>query len=265
LHLKRALVLHRQVYGANDERVANSLVDYAWNLGGQSRYAEAEACVREAASIYQKLASNPQVSSSLADALYLMALAQLRLGDKAGYSATCKTLVDLPVQSWDDVLRSRPIWPLCLAPDALDDMNRLVKRAEEFVAGTSLKNRHFGLYVLGAALYRAGDCERAAQRLEESIDAYPSLPAFGCDTINYQLLLLAMTRWNQGREDEARKLLAESQSSVDKELQVSSTSWIRRTSLELLLAEAQALIKPRQADKAVENVEPKQSTPTTNN
>jgi tetratricopeptide (TPR) repeat protein len=171
-----------------------------------------------------------------------MALAQLRLGDKAGYRATCKALVDLPVQSWDDVMRSRPIWPLCLAPDALDDMSRLVKRAEEFVADTSLKNRHFGLYVLGAALYRAGDYERAAQRLEESIDAYPSRPAFGCDTINYQLLLLAMTRWNQGREDEARKLLAEAQSAVDKELQFSSTSWIRRTSLELLRSEAEALI-----------------------
>jgi serine/threonine protein kinase len=243
LHLKRALDLNRQVFGAGDEHVANSLFDYAWNLGEQSRYAETEACVREAASIYQKLDSNPQVTISLADALHVMALAQLRLGDKAGYRATCKALVDLPVQSWDDVLRSRPIWPLCLAPSALDDMSRLVKRAEEFVADTSLKNRHFGLYVLGAARYRAGDYERAAQRLEESIDAYPSLPAFGCDTINYQLLLLAMTRWNQGREDEARKLLAEAQPAVDKELQFSSTSWIRRTSLELLRSEAKALIE----------------------
>jgi serine/threonine protein kinase len=243
LHLKRALDLNRQVFGAGDKHVANSLVDYAWNLGEQSRYAETEACVREAAAIYQKLDSNPQVSSSLAEALYLMALAQLRLGDKAGYRATCKALVDLPVQSWDDVIRSRPIWPLCLAPDALDDMSRLVKRAEDFVADTSLKNRHFGLYVLGAALFRAGDYERAALRLEESIDAYPNPPEFGRDTINYQLLLLAMTRWNQGREDEARKLLAEAQSAVDKELQFSSTSWWgRRTSLELLRSEAEALI-----------------------
>jgi serine/threonine protein kinase len=265
LHLKQALDLNRQVFGASDEHVANSLVDYAWNLGAQSRYAEAEACVREAASIYQKLDSNPQVSSSLANALYLMALAQLRLGDKAGYRATCKALVDLPVQSWDDVLRSRPIWPVCLAPSALDDMSRLVKRAEEFVAGTSLKNRHFGLYVLGAALFRAGDYERAAQQLEEAIDAYPNVPEFGRDTINYQTLLLAMTRWNQGREDEARKLLTKAQSAVDKELQFSSTNWGRRTSLELLLAEAQALIKPKQADKTVEKVEPKQSAPTTDN
>jgi tetratricopeptide (TPR) repeat protein len=171
-----------------------------------------------------------------------MALAQLRLGDKAGYRATCEALVDLPVQSWDDVVRSRPIWPLCLAPSALDDMSRLVKRAEEFVADTSLKNRHFGLYVLGAALYRAGDYERAAQRLEESIDAYPSLSELGRDTINYQLLLLAMTRWNQGREDDARKLLAEAQSAVDKELQFPSTRWNRRVSLELLRSEAEDLI-----------------------
>ena len=37
VHLKRALDLHRQVFGAGDERVANSLVDYAWNLGEQGR------------------------------------------------------------------------------------------------------------------------------------------------------------------------------------------------------------------------------------
>jgi serine/threonine protein kinase len=242
LHLKRALDLNRQVFGAGDEHVANSLVDYAWNLGEQSRYAETEACAREAASIYQNLDSNRQVSSSLADALYLMALAQLRLGDKAGYRATCKALVNLPVQSWDDVLRSRPIWPLCLAPNALDDMSWLVERAEGFVADISPKNRHFGLYVLGAALFRAGDYQRAAQRLEESIDAYPILPEFGLDTVNYQLLLLAMTKWNQGREDEARKLLAEAQSAIDQELQFPSTSWVRRTSLELLRSEAETLI-----------------------
>jgi serine/threonine protein kinase len=242
LHLKRALDLNRQVFGTGDEHVANSLVDYARILGEQSRYAETEACAREAASIYEKLDSNPQVSSSLADALYLVALAQLRLGDKAGYRTTCKALVDVPVQSWDDVLRSRPIWPLCLAPNALNDMSQLVKRAEEFVAGVSPKNRHFGLYVLGAALYRAGDYERAAQRLEESIDAYPSQSEVGRDTINYQLLLLALTRWNQGREDEARKLLAEALSAVDKELQFPSTRWNRRVSLELLRDEAEATI-----------------------
>jgi tetratricopeptide (TPR) repeat protein len=266
LHLKRALVLHRQVYGANDERVANSLVDYAWNLGDQNRIAEAEASVREAASIYRKLDSTPQVTSSLANALYLTALAQLRLGEKANYRATCNALVDLsPVHSPDIVVNSRPIWPLCLAPNALDDMSRLVKRADNFFAENSRNERHFCLYVLGAALYRAGDYERAAQRLEESIDVYPRFPGSGFDTLNYQKLLLAMTKRQLGKRDEARLLLAETQPDVDKELQVLSTSWVRRTSLELLRDEAVALVELKAKNIAVENSQSPQQTPTTDN
>ena len=193
------------------------------------------------------------MTSSLANALYLLAVAQLRLGDKAGYRATCKTLVDLPVSRTDVVANSRPVWPLCLAPDALDDMSRLVKRAEEFVAENSRSEPHFCLYVLGAALYRAGDYERAAQRLEESIDVYPSSPETGFDTINYQQLLLAMAKWQLGKHDEARRSLVEIQSAVEKELQAPSTTWVRRTSLELLRGEAEALIEPKEADEAVEN------------
>ena len=108
--------------------------------------------------------------------------------------------------------------------------------------------------MLGAALYRAGQYEQAAQRLEESIAAYPSAPAdTGFDTLNYQQLFLAMTKWQLGQRDEARRLLAETQSAVDKELQAPSTLWNRRTSLELLRREAEALIEPKEADEAVEN------------
>jgi serine/threonine protein kinase len=251
-HLKRALDLHRQVFGVGDKHVANSLVDYAWNLAEQNRYAEAEACVREAVSIYQKLDSNPQGTGSLANALYVMALAQLRLGDKAGYRATCKAVVDLPVRSWNDATRSRPIWVPCLAPDALDDMSRVVKRAEEFVADRSLQRRHFGLQKLGAALYRAGNYAQAALRLKESIDAYPSV-SDGGDILNYDHLFLAMTKWQLGQREEARQMLAEAESAVENELQFSSTGFARRTSLELLRAEAKALIGPKTADQAVEN------------
>jgi tetratricopeptide (TPR) repeat protein len=251
VHLKRALDLHRQVFGANDEHLANSLVDYAWNLGDQSRYAELEACVREAASIYEQLDSNPQVTSSLANALYLMALAQLRQGDNTGYRATCETLFDLPVRSWDDAIRSRPIWTPCVAPDALDDMSRVVKLAEQFVADKSLKHRHFGLQKLGAALYRAGNYEQAARRLKQSIDTYPSVSDSG-DILNYDQLFLAMTNWHLGQYDEARQLIAETLPAVEKELQSPATRFVRRTSLELLLAEAEALIGSTEADGAVE-------------
>jgi serine/threonine protein kinase len=253
-HLKRALDLHRQVYGAGDQRVASSLVAYAWNLGEQGRFAETEACAREAVSIFQKLDSNAQVTDAFANGLYVLAVAQLRQGDKAGYYATCNALVGLPpVRSSDITVNSRPVWTPCLAPDALDDMSRLVKRAERFFAENSRREPHFCRYVLGAALYRAGNYERAAQRLEESIDSYPSVAGTGVDTLNYQQLLLAMTLWKQGRNDAARTLLADAQSAFDKELQDPSTRWNRRVSLELLRDEAEALIEPKEANEAVEN------------
>jgi serine/threonine protein kinase len=64
-HLKKALDLRRHLYGPNDERVADSLLDLAWNLGGldrlgQDRFAMAETHAREALSIYQKRNSDPR-------------------------------------------------------------------------------------------------------------------------------------------------------------------------------------------------------------
>jgi serine/threonine protein kinase len=59
IHLQKALDLRRREFGAGDERVADSLVDYAWNLAEQIRHAEAEKCVREALSIYTQRKSDP--------------------------------------------------------------------------------------------------------------------------------------------------------------------------------------------------------------
>jgi tetratricopeptide (TPR) repeat protein len=257
LNLKKAVDLRRQARGANDERLADSLCEYAWILVEQDQIAEGETCIREALSIYQKHKSEARVINASADALYLLGVAQLRRGDAAGYGATCQALVDLPVRSADVVINSRPVWLLCLAPNALDDMSRLVKRAEEFVADNSLNQSHYGHqahygpFILGAALYRAGHYAQAAERLEESIAAYPVLPPHGFDTINYQRLLLAMTRWQLGRHDEARRLLADIQPAINKELQAPSSLWNRRTLLELLRSEAKHLIEIDRDNKSL--------------
>ncbi|MEI4908457.1 hypothetical protein Q8G40_30710, partial [Klebsiella pneumoniae] len=64
-------------------------------------------------------------------------------------------------------------------------------------------------YILGVALYRAGQYERAAVELEKSIAAQgDSL------LVNIQRLFLAMTKWQLGERDEARRLLAEIQSAI---------------------------------------------------
>jgi len=188
--------------------------------------------------------------SALANALHYTALAQLRLGDEAGYRATCKALIDMPVGNLDDTAKSRAIWTSCLGPNALEDLNLPVMRAEEFIKNNSLNQPHFGLYVLGAALYRAGQYELAAKRLDESIAMYQSNQPSGIsDAIKYPRLFLAMTKWQLGRRDEARRLLAEIQPAIDKELPSPSTFWSRRATLEILRAEAEALIERDDADE----------------
>jgi serine/threonine protein kinase len=251
--LRQALKLRRQAFGSNHVLVADSLLELANVLPEQGKFSEAESCVREAVSLYERMDSRHHLTGSLAEALYVTALLQLRRGDKAGYRATCEALVDLPLNRGDVVTDSRSIWPLCLVPDALADMSRPLKNAEALLKNNSQKHAHFCLYVLGAALYRVGNYELAAQRLEESIHTVPGFPETDRDNVNYQRLLLAMSHWKLGRKDEARRQLAEAQAAVLKDLENPSIRWNRQVSLELLLAEAEALIEPKKADEAVEN------------
>jgi tetratricopeptide (TPR) repeat protein len=253
LNQRSALDLRRRALSRNDERVADSLYALADTLADQGRFDEAERCMREALSIYQIHGSEPRLVRASANALGFLALTQLRRGDKSAYRDTCKALVDLPVRSTDVVDNARPVWPLCLAPDALDDMSRLVNRAEEIGADHSLNQGHWRLLLIGAARFRAQQYREANERLEQSIAEYPAVPPHGFDTLNYQRLLLAMTKWRLGQQDEARRLLAETQPAVDEELQAPSTLWGRRTSLELLRDEAEALIGSNVADEATEN------------
>ncbi len=242
--------------------VTNDYANFAYYLATSNRKEEAVEIVGKAA-LGAKRLTDPYAS---ANALYYVALMQLRLGDEAGYRANCKALFDVPVGNLDEVPKSRPIWTSCLGPNSLEDLDLLVTRAEALVAGSAPDPRHFSLYVLGAALYRAGQYERAAERLEESIAAYPSSPSLpGYDTINYQRLLLAMTKWQQGQRDAARRLLAESQPAVEKELRSPSSSWNRRATLEVLSGEAEALIVPDRADEAPNNDNPTQTTPAATN
>jgi tetratricopeptide (TPR) repeat protein len=189
--------------------------------------------------------------NAFADAHYLVAAAQLWLGDKAGYRATCKALVDLPVRSANDLRDTRIVTP-CLAENAVDDVSLPVKHAKEFIANNSLNQAHFGLGVLGFAHYRAGQYKQAAEHIKEAIAAYPSSAPRqpGYEVINYQRLFLAMTQWQLGQRDAARRLLAETQIALDQEFQSRAVPWHHRATFEVLRREAETLIGPMEADEA---------------
>ena len=231
--------------GINSEIIL-AYIEYAFYLAATHREAEAVEVVGKAA-LDAKHLTDPV---ELVKTLYFLALARLRLGDEAGYRATCKALVDVPAQSADDITKWTAIWTWCLAPAALEDLTLPVKRAEEFLAKNSLNQRHFELQLLGVALYRAGQFDRAAEQLNASIAAYPTDPLRGFDTINYTRLLLAMTKWRQGQQDQARRLLAGAQRAIDEELQLPSIQIHRRATLEVLRREAEALIGKVPSDGA---------------
>jgi hypothetical protein len=135
---------------------------------------------------------------------------------------------------------NRLVWTFVLAPAALDDFSVPLEHA-----AAVLKNQSHAanLTIYGAILYRAGQYDESASRLEEAVAAFPN------DTTNqlsptYAQLFLAMSRWQQGDSKEAKGLLASVKANVEEVVANPATGWNRRATLELLLREAEALIQP---------------------
>jgi tetratricopeptide (TPR) repeat protein len=229
--------------------VASNYIHIALFFTATHRDDEAAELLRKT-TVYAKYARNPVESVEI---LWAIAIGKLYAGDDAGYRASCQALADLPVDTLDDLNKARQILIWCLAPDALEDLSLPVRRAEDLAANNSLGQPHVGPFCSGAALYRNGQYDRAAEQLAKSIAAYPKHPVPGFDIINYSRLLLPMAKWNLGQRDEARRLLAEALPAVDEQIQTPSTWSHLRAIVEIFRGEAVALIEPKEADDAVEN------------
>jgi tetratricopeptide (TPR) repeat protein len=191
----------------------------------------------------EKLARLTELHPDSVDNLYYVALVQLSCGNEAEYRDACSRLLQVweskPDKSAADPT-NRFIWTFVLAPAAIKDLTVPVEHA-----AAVLKNQSHAanLTIYGAILYRAGQYDASASRLEEAVVAFPN------DTTNqlsptYAQLFLAMTRWQQGDSKEAKRLLASVKANVEEEVANPATGWNRRATLELLLREAEALIQP---------------------
>ena len=76
-------------------------------------------------------------------------------------------------------------------------------------------------------------------------------PSHGPDLVRQ--LVLAMTKWQLDEHDEARRMLRELQPRIDERLRSPWINWDGRAVLEIRRREAEAMIKPKEADEAVEN------------
>ncbi|MSR60201.1 MAG: tetratricopeptide repeat protein [Planctomycetaceae bacterium] len=170
------------------------------------------------------------------------ALCYLRDADQAAYREAAREIADRFATSQDRHELYWTVWTCVLAPGAMDDSALLVDLARQgrnVAAGDPLMNQ-----ILGAALFRAGQFERALEALERSeIGAMPSIHVANLEGGRaYAWYFRAMTCFELGQADEARHWYDKAVAETAKSLEDKGTSWNRRLTLELLRAESARLL-----------------------
>jgi tetratricopeptide (TPR) repeat protein len=224
----------------------------AYFAATNQRQDEAADFLRKAAMAVERV---PDPARSI-NALYFLAMARMRLGDEAGYRQLCVEMLQAPGSRGNDSIGMRRAWIWCLGPHPNEDLSGALKNAEEFVAQNSLSAPYYDHNLLGGVLYRAGQYERAAHHLKESIATYPNNPPPGYGTVLQPKLFLAMTYWQRNQRDEARRLLAETEPAIEEWLKSPSHFWVRRALHEVLRKEAENLIQKHQPVATPKNENP---------
>jgi serine/threonine protein kinase/tetratricopeptide (TPR) repeat protein len=197
-----------------------------------------EATRRIDAELPELLAAFPGRDSAIT-ILYMFALVRLQLEDFAGYRDVCAAIAQLPDGIDDYRAEYRRIWALSLGPNALADLPAVRSEVERVVGKYPRWADH--RLALGGFLYRLGEYQQAAVQLKSSLSRFSQGWSGESMMVNSQLLL-AMTRWRQGEQDEARALLAEIQPAVDDAIEIWSSEWVYRTTAKVLRREAERLI-----------------------
>jgi tetratricopeptide (TPR) repeat protein len=227
-------------------KVATTYAQCAYLSATQQRQEEAAEFLRKATLATQQVHD----SAYSVNALYYLAFVQLLLGDDAGYRKSCEEMLRVPTDSGNDATELRRCWIWCLGPHANEILSVPLKQTEQFIRSNSFGAPYHDLRVLGGMLYRVGQYERAAKCLQESIATYPRNAAPAFDTVLVPKLFLAMTRWQLGEREEARRLLSEIQPAADEWIATPSIVWNRRAMVELLRREAESLIAHDSTEQA---------------
>jgi serine/threonine protein kinase/WD40 repeat protein/tetratricopeptide (TPR) repeat protein len=174
------------------------------------------------------------------------ALLHLRDGDQDGYRQICADMLER--------FGAAAVWTCTLTPNSGAEPARLVALADRACAKSSRDhwhvNPHHGdVHRLGAALYRAGRCEEAVQRLTDAaaLNAHPYRTNVVCTWF-----FLAMAHQHLGHNAEARGWLEKASRATEDALKapekfstVAGTlapNWARRLTLQLLRREAEQLL-----------------------
>ena len=169
------------------------------------------------------------------DQHYQIALLSLKAADLDFYTSACKDMLQQFASAEDDQARQFTAWTCALAPNAVDDYTSLISLCRLSAAKdpTSLQF----VNDLGAVLMRAGQYPEARKWLEQALTMISSEKR----SPTYSNYLLAMTEQHLGNQEAAQRQLQSANILADKELN-GSPNWNRRLTIELLKAEATALI-----------------------
>jgi tetratricopeptide (TPR) repeat protein/tRNA A-37 threonylcarbamoyl transferase component Bud32 len=238
---QEALDLGRKLFDKNPARVAQLADHLAGALMDLEDYAAARPLFEEALTLtpQQKETENTLLASRLAN----LALNRLAAGDVAGYRALCKRLVADFGETKDDLTAATVRRVVGLAPDAPDQLPRVLQLSEDLV-----KRRPTdwgGLVNSAAVLYREGRFDDALGRLQEAVKKQDGQVAA------YDGFMLALVSRRLGRTEAARKYFDQAVAAVARSAKDPAAndrlSWIDRLEHRLLRREAEAVLE-RPAD-----------------
>jgi serine/threonine protein kinase/Flp pilus assembly protein TadD len=168
------------------------------------------------------------------------AVSHLAAGESEAYRQSCAALVQRFEKTKDLGIACNVLLPCVLRDDTFPDMTRLLPLAR-FAAA----HFHFGAYVFGAALYRAGKYDEAVRCFETAAKTYRPRAWNWC--------FLAMAHHRLGHAGQARRCLAQATQWIDQanheeldDLTGNRTAWgdwHEQVYFPLLLREAEKLLK----------------------
>jgi serine/threonine protein kinase len=169
---------------------------------------------------------------------YLHAL--LGQNDLASYRNKCKEMYGQFAKSEDASTLNLAAWLGALVPNAVDDPRAPVQFAETASKKSDEKNDLIYRNTLAAALYRAGETERAARHLEAMAKLREERKDQRGNVTDWIFLGLA---YNKLADPQAREQLEKAIRGIDQESALPTCTWNRRVELEFLRKEVEGVLK----------------------
>jgi tetratricopeptide (TPR) repeat protein len=216
----------------------------------ERQWARAHAELGEWAEAARHFGDATQRGPSLQATWHQLALAQLKAGDEAAYRKTCGEALKRFGRPGLGPTANDLAWTCVVGPGAVDNPQDVVDRAKQAV--DRFPGQYAYLNTLGAALYRAGNHEKAYETLMDAERAYGKqgpAPADGGAPLDW--LFLAMVQQHRpGQAEDARKWFDKADTwiksnapKLTENAPDSALTWDKRLELHLLRDEARKELK----------------------